>query len=84
MACDPAWHRPLGSGSREDCTARSSNALPRITSVELREVGAVVMSVVKIAIDPHKRINAVVVVDAAAVVLARSTFAQSTAGVSSS
>ncbi|HEY7859109.1 MAG TPA: hypothetical protein VIC82_11485 [Candidatus Nanopelagicales bacterium] len=42
------------------------------------------MSVVKIAIDPHKRINAVVVVDAAAVVLARSTFAQSTAGVSSS
>jgi len=37
-------------------------------------------SVVKIAVDPHKRINAVVVVDAAGSVLARGTFAQSTAG----
>ncbi len=37
-------------------------------------------SVVKIAVDPHKRINAVVVVDAAGTVLARGTFAQSTAG----
>jgi len=35
---------------------------------------------VKIAVDPHKRINAVVVVDAAGSVLARGTFAQSTAG----
>ncbi len=38
------------------------------------------VSVVKIAVDPHKRLNAVVVVDAAAAVLARGTFAQSTAG----
>jgi len=37
-------------------------------------------SVVKIAVDPHKRINAVVVVDAAGSVLGRSTFAQSTTG----
>ena len=36
--------------------------------------------VVRIAVDPHKRINAVVVVDAGGVVLARGTFAQSTAG----
>ncbi len=38
------------------------------------------LSVVKIAVDPHKRINAVVVVDATGSVLGRSTFAQSTAG----
>lgn len=37
-------------------------------------------SVVKIAVDPHKRINAVVAVDAAGSVLGRSTFAQSTTG----
>jgi transposase len=37
-------------------------------------------SVVKIAVDPHKRVNAVVVVDATGSVLARATFAQSTAG----
>lgn len=37
-------------------------------------------SMVKIGVDPHKRINAVVVVDAAGSVLARGTFAQSTAG----
>jgi hypothetical protein len=37
-------------------------------------------SVVKIAVDPHKRINAVVVVDATGSVLARGTFAQSTSG----
>jgi transposase len=36
--------------------------------------------VVKIGVDPHKRINAVVVVDGAGSVLARGTFAQSTAG----
>jgi len=36
--------------------------------------------VVKIGVDPHKRINAVVVVDGAASVLARGTFEQSTAG----
>lgn len=37
-------------------------------------------SVVKLAVDPHKRINAVVVVDLSGAVLARGTFAQSTAG----
>jgi transposase len=37
-------------------------------------------SVVKIAVDPHKRINAVVAVDATGKVLARGTFAQSTTG----
>ena len=37
-------------------------------------------SVVKIAVDPHKRINAVVVVDATGSVLGRSTFAQSATG----
>ena len=37
-------------------------------------------SLVKIAVDPHKRVNAVVVVNAAGVVLARGTFAQSTSG----
>jgi hypothetical protein len=37
-------------------------------------------SVVKIAVDPHKRINAVVVVDATGTVLGRGTFAQSTTG----
>ena len=36
--------------------------------------------VVKIAVDPHKRINAVVAVDTAGSVLARGTFAQSTTG----
>jgi transposase len=36
--------------------------------------------VVKIAVDPHKRINAVVVVDPTGSVLARGTFAQSTTG----
>jgi transposase len=39
-----------------------------------------VVQVVKIAVDPHKRINAVVVVDAAGSVLGRGTFAQSTDG----
>jgi len=37
-------------------------------------------AVVKIAVDPHKRINAVVAVDATGKVLARGTFAQSTTG----
>ncbi|MFN8159350.1 MAG: hypothetical protein U0R68_18200 [Candidatus Nanopelagicales bacterium] len=37
-------------------------------------------SVVKIAVDPHKRVNAVVAVDATGSVLARSTFPQSTTG----
>ena len=37
-------------------------------------------AVVKIAVDPHKRINAVVAVDATGMVLARGTFAQSTTG----
>ncbi len=37
-------------------------------------------SVVKIAVDPHKRINAVVAVGATGSVLARATFAQSTTG----
>ena len=37
-------------------------------------------SLVKIAVDPHKRINAVVVVDVTGSVLGRSTFAQSTTG----
>ena len=37
-------------------------------------------SVVKITVDPHKRINAVVAVDATGSVLARGTFAQSTTG----
>jgi transposase len=37
-------------------------------------------SVVKIGVDPHKRINAVVVIDASGSVLARGSFAQSTAG----
>ena len=35
---------------------------------------------VKIAVDPHKHVNAVVVVDAQATVLARQSFAQSTTG----
>ena len=37
-------------------------------------------AVVKIAVDPHKRINAVVAVDATGKVLARSTFVHSTSG----
>lgn len=37
-------------------------------------------AVVKIAVDPHKRINAVVAVDATGKVLARGTFAHSTTG----
>ena len=37
-------------------------------------------TVVKIAVDPHKRINAVVAVDATGSVLARGTFAHSTSG----
>jgi transposase len=37
-------------------------------------------SVVKIAVDPHKRINAVVAVDATGKVLSRGTFANSTTG----
>ncbi len=37
-------------------------------------------SVVKLAVDPHKRINAVVAVDMTGKVLARGTFAQSTTG----
>ncbi|HEY5185318.1 MAG TPA: IS110 family transposase [Actinomycetes bacterium] len=40
----------------------------------------VARSVVKIAVDPHKRINAVVVVDTSGSVLARGTFTQSTTG----
>jgi len=43
-------------------------------------VGVVEKSVVKIAVDPHKRINAVVAVDATGKVLARGTFAHSTTG----
>src|ERR671919_851139 len=74
----PAVHRVVGSGSRGDCHARSSAALPACL-IGLSEGEAAVAKVV-IGVDPHMRLDAVVVLNARGKVLARKQFANSAEG----
>src|SRR6516164_1726920 len=66
-----------GSGSRGTCRARSSTALLAVSVPTTRRDQ---MAKVVIGVDPHKRINAVCVVDTKGRVLARRTFANSAGG----